>query len=164
MGSRVDSKRKKSKLIPVAEWAKKIGLSRSYVYRMGRLGMIQIKDGMIDPAAAEAALDRDSPTGGKESFYEARARKEAALASLRELELRIKQGEYLHAETAERFWSETISRCRSRLLAIPMRLAPIIVHCSTPAEAQAKIETVIHEALTELSQMDAEEITKETPK
>ncbi len=148
-----------------AEYARYRGISRQHVSRLVKLGAIRPdKAGKIDPVEADKALDRDSPIGGKESFYEARARKEAALASLRELELQIKQGGYLHAETAERIWGETISRCRSRLLAIPTRLAPIIVHCKTPAEAQAKIETVIHEALTELSQMDAEEIVKEIPK
>lgn len=119
----MDSKKKKSKLIPVAEWAAKVGLSRSYIYRMGRLGMIEIKDGMVDPAAAEEAMDGQAG----ETFHSARARKESALASLRELELRVKAGSLVDVEAMKKRNFELGAAVKDKLFNIPDRISGLLV-------------------------------------
>lgn len=125
MGSRVDRKKKKSNLIPVAEWAAKVALSRSYVYRIGRLGMIEIKDGMVDPAAAEQALGEQAKSE-RETFHSARARKESALASLRELELRIKAGSLVDVEAMKKMNFELGAGIKDKLLSIPDRVSGLL--------------------------------------
>ena len=157
----------KKKLMTQSEYARHRGISRQHVSRLVKLGAIRPgPDGKIDPVSADKALDRDSPAeaGGKESFYEAQARKESALAGLRELELKAKQGEYIHRDTAERLWGDVLVACRSRLLAMPSKIAPLVIHCKTLPEVRDKIESAVHEALNELSRIESADYVEGTTK
>jgi phage terminase Nu1 subunit (DNA packaging protein) len=62
------------------------------------------------------------PTESKTLTAE-RIRKEAALASLRELQLAEKRGRLLDAGQVEAAWSEQIGRIRAAVLRIPSRVA-----------------------------------------
>jgi hypothetical protein len=73
------------------------------------------------------------------SANEARRRKETALAELRELELRQRRGELIEAADAVREWSSACAMVRTRLLALPDRVA---------ASLAGKAEAEIREALT----------------
>ncbi len=80
------------------------------------------------------------------------ARTELAKAQKRRLDFeltRVRRG-YLPADEVERAWKDDILRCRARLLAIPVRLAPAMAEVSDPATAYAKLQEAIYDALTEL--------------
>jgi len=70
-----------------------------------------------------------SPDGGEEhecgvyNYDAERARKEAALASLRELELAEKRGELIRADTVEHRWTRIAEATRRAVLNVPARLA-----------------------------------------
>lgn len=143
-----------------SEYARYRGISRQHVSRLVKLGAIQLdKAGKIDSKAADRSLDVGG--GTKESFYDARARKEAALASLRELELQVKKGEYFEAESVIKLWECHIMDCRARLLALPVRLAPVVFTLRSIPEVKEVIQSGIYEALNELKQIDAADYAKD---
>jgi DNA-binding NarL/FixJ family response regulator len=62
------------------------------------------------------------PTESK-ALIEQRIRKERALASMRELQLKQLEGGLLRADDVERKWSEAVIKLRTAVLAIPSRCA-----------------------------------------
>src|SRR5215472_4784590 len=63
------------------------------------------------------------PTRAKPSmsYSEARARKEAALAGLRELQLKVRQGELVEQSKVNNIWFTTTRRVRDNFLNLPAR-------------------------------------------
>jgi hypothetical protein len=88
------------------------------------------------------------------SFAEARRQREQAMAGLARLKLREKKAEVLQTSKVMAAWAGEIQRCRARLLAIPTKIAPLMIGVRTVAEAKRIAEEVVHEALGELSQPD----------
>ena len=82
---------------------------------------------------------------------EARQRKLAAEAQLAELELARQQGLVVAIEDVGVELERCYSAVRSRLMAMPPKLAPLLCP-DDPATAQTMIEAVVIEALTELSE------------
>ena len=76
-----------------------------------------------------------------------------AKAELAEIELRTNQGILVRVDHVVKFWSRMISDCRSRLLALPTRAAPLMFASKSLAEARALHETLIEEALHELTEL-----------
>lgn len=95
-----------------------------------------------------------------ETLEEAKTRKEAALASLHELELAEKTGRLLDAEKVTEWWVRMITNAKTKILAIPTKAAPLVIGCKSPAQAKDVLEQHIHEALTELSATNPETITE----
>lgn len=93
---------------------------------------------------------RHDPTRG-ESYASAQARKEAALATLRELELARERGELLPRDEVIQAWSDMISSARSMLLQLGAKLAPRITSGMSFAEREAAIDAGVRECLTALS-------------
>jgi hypothetical protein len=81
---------------------------------------------------------------------EARQRKLAAEAQLAELDLARQQGQVVAIEDVGVELERCYSAVRSRLMAIPPKLAPLLCP-DDPATAQSMIEAVVIEALAELS-------------
>jgi hypothetical protein len=73
-----------------------------------------------------ARLDDGSHSGpsraGRESLLRAKTRKESALATLRELDLRAKQGELIERAQVEAEFAQAIVGCRDRFLRLPAEL------------------------------------------
>lgn len=84
-----------------------------------------------------------------ESFEAARRRKESALASLRELELAKRRGEFVEAAAATRAKADENRRLRSRLLAAPSRVRARCPHLTE--QDIAAVDREIRDALTELA-------------
>jgi len=80
-----------------------------------------------------------------------RARLIKAQASLKELELSIKNGQMAPISGMVRVWESRIGGCRSKILGLPTRLAPLVVGCSNIAEVKTLLERHIHECLDELA-------------
>ena len=85
-------------------------------------------------------------------YNQAKAKKEAALAELAEIEVRVKRGELLPADVVLAHWQGMIASMRSRLLALPSRLAAVTMGCQTLQESERAAMALVREALTEISQ------------
>jgi hypothetical protein len=85
---------------------------------------------------------------------EARRRKLVAEAKMAELELAKAREEVIPANVVLATWQGLVVGFRSKMLAVPSRLAPAVIACATPAEAFELMERLVHEALEELSEQD----------
>jgi phage terminase Nu1 subunit (DNA packaging protein) len=88
------------------------------------------------------------------------ARLKKAQADLKELDLAMRRGELASAVDVGNAVTSVLMALRSRLLALPKRMAPVVAGLKKPAEIQAKLEKDVHQALAELAQMDPDEILK----
>jgi phage terminase Nu1 subunit (DNA packaging protein) len=88
---------------------------------------------------------KQSPT----SLHAARTRKELALAELRELEVRLKRGASLDAETIARRWEAVGREVQARVLACTSRIRAALPHLSA-ADAEV-IDRELRAALTALA-------------
>src|ERR1043166_5785783 len=97
-------KKRKLETVTQAEFGRRLGISRQMVGRYVSMGLPTIgqrkqlqwpkaKDWIQDNVARHGHSHKGSPTA---DFYAARARKEAALASLRELQLAVQRGDLLN--------------------------------------------------------------------
>ena len=106
---------------------------------------------------AEKARKTTGPRGGRPreptSFYEARRRKELALARLRELEVALKEGSSLDAGAVGRRWGDVLRRVRAGVMAVPSRVRARLPHL-TAADVEV-IDRELRDALTALADADA---------
>jgi phage terminase Nu1 subunit (DNA packaging protein) len=88
---------------------------------------------------------------GKDSLYEEKTRLTKAQADKVELENAVTEGELMLAAEVGKTWGNVITACKSRLLAIPIKLAHEVSVLDDPIQIQEIIESEIYEALIELS-------------
>ena len=84
-------------------------------------------------------------------LIDARTRLTLARAKAEELKQRELDGELIPAEQIEEAWLMIASNTRTRILAIPRKLAPILAPSRPPGEVEAILTAEVREALTELS-------------
>jgi phage terminase Nu1 subunit (DNA packaging protein) len=80
-----------------------------------------------------------------------RARKDKELADKTALQNAVLRNELLSVDTVRKFMVSAFSRVRLKLLALPSKLAPVVIHLETTAEVQTKLSDGIHDALEELA-------------
>jgi phage terminase Nu1 subunit (DNA packaging protein) len=68
-----------------------------------------------------------------------------------ELELAVMRGELHKCDDVMRVWTENVVNCRSRLLAVPTKVAPILAEIGDAQNIQAILKEAINEALDELT-------------
>ncbi len=154
------------KRLTQAVYAKHRGVSRQMISKLVKDGTIKLIHGLIDPVDADRRIadNKDLSRGGKqapstETFSEARARKERALASLREIEALEKKGTLVDAESVRYELAKAFTVCKSRLRQIPPSLSGEIFHTARSAKSEREgqalifsaLQKAIDEALTELS-------------
>ena len=66
----------------------------------------------------------------------------------------MRRGELVEIGITETAWTLILMRVRTRLLAMPSSLAPLLSAEDDPANINKIIEDSVHEALAELSQTD----------
>ena len=88
---------------------------------------------------------------------DARLHKESFLALLRELEYAKEVGAVVEIAESIRQFSAELSTLRTKLLAIPNKVAPRIALLSSQKEVRALVEREIREALAELKADDPEQ-------
>ena len=96
-------------------------------------------------------LKERSINPGVVSFDEVRARKTAAEAELVEIELKEKRGNLISVDDVVATWVELIGACKSRMLSMPAKLAPVVAVEDNPSICKQIIEDQVLEALQELS-------------
>ena len=81
----------------------------------------------------------------------ARLRRELAMAELKELDLAVRKGELVAAAEAEKQMGAMILNAKSKLLALPGKLAPMLAGLSDAGRVESIIKSGIYEALNELA-------------
>jgi hypothetical protein len=79
-------------------------------------------------------------------------RKMEAEVRILEVKLAKEEGSVVTLDDLERLLSAPLYRLRAKLLAMPSKWAPSLVGCRTIAEAQARIEAAVEEAMVALSE------------
>ena len=82
---------------------------------------------------------------------EARARKTEAEAEMAELELLEKKGDLLPMQQVVDTWLDMVAACRTKMLSMPAKLAPVVAVEEAPAVCKQIIEEQIIEALDEIA-------------
>lgn len=137
------------KLVSQQEAAAELGISPSALRRwptrpVRREGARALYD--ID--ALKEYRDQRNQRGA--SLAVERARLTAAQAALAELDLAERRLELVPVETVITTWVSLVGAARSRLLAMPAALAPLVAELPVD-QAEAVIRSAVHEALAELS-------------
>ncbi len=99
---------------------------------------------------------RDAAAGrlhnGDLDLNEERARLAKEQADAKEMENAIARGELVYIEDVAKQFEKGLERARTKLLALPSKVAPEVHACATAKEVQAIIESNIVEALSELAE------------
>jgi len=98
----------------------------------------------------EIAAGRGSKDGAVDLVAE-RARLTKAQAEKVERENAVAEGKFLEVAVFHLMVTAAFMRVRSKLLALPSKMAPLVAPEMTPAEAQAKLRDAVHAALDELA-------------
>src|SRR3954465_9007289 len=93
-------------------------------------------------------LDREGTLDGE---YE-RARKDKELADKTALQNAVTRAELFSGAVVTRLVVDAFSRVRTKFLALPIKLAPVVVHLETIAEIEAVISDGVNDTLGELSE------------
>ena len=88
---------------------------------------------------------------GVVSLDVARQRKTAAEAELAEIELAKARADVVAIEDVAKRWDAILSGVRTRMLALPSKVAPMVTHENDQGIVKECIEDAIHTALGELS-------------
>jgi len=95
------------------------------------------------------------------NYQRHRARLYKAKAENAEIEVGLIKGNVHESRAVEKVWDDMISNARSKLLAMPTKLAPKLEGVTDIAELKEIIESEIYQALQELSDYDQNRITTE---
>lgn len=85
------------------------------------------------------------------SYDEARTRKINAEAEIAELELQRIKATMCFTADVVKAWESVLHACRAKLLAVPVKMAPIVSGLSDTGVIKDRIEEAIREALDELA-------------
>lgn len=89
-------------------------------------------------------------------FNKARAAEKVALAKLRDIDVKIKKGELLDAETVKREAAEVGNLITQKLYNMVYKLAPLLVGVETQKQAKDILESEVEIILEELNRMSNE--------
>jgi len=134
----------------VKDKAEALLITDRHVSRLTAMGILP-KSG--EPKQITAAYIRHLKTerGDKENLLEERTRLTRIQADRKELELRIAQGELIDTAEAMRRWGAVVQSIRSKLLAMPSKLGPLVFGAKTLSEINEVSEKFVHEVLSELA-------------
>ena len=97
---------------------------------------------------------------GDTTYADARRRREAALAGIKELELKVRKGELLNVDVVMKLQGAVLQNIRSRILSLPAKLATLSFGSRTIAENEAIIRKGIHEVLDEISVINFRDVSR----
>jgi hypothetical protein len=153
------------RLMTKAEYAKHRGVSRPYISKLAKNGILVMRGGKIDVAATDTVLDdrpvddvNVPPASGTAaaarpvaepsgqsgaSFGQARTIEMVFRAKLRRLEFETKQGKLIEAEVYRKAAADAFRNFRDGMLGIPDRLATVIAAESDPKKVHLTLKTEI---------------------
>lgn len=99
------------------------------------------------------------PTGEIDLDHE-RARVQKLTADKLELHVRQRKRELLETEAVRDRWNLMLSNFRARVLQLPNKLLPLIQASASYAEAEQVFKSGVNECLTELAELDPDDIAR----
>jgi len=154
----------KNKLLSASQFAKELGISRQRLYKLIKKGIItRRKDGKIDLEKerktlednSDAPLSPDGETIKGYTYY--RTLSEKYKSELAELEVRKARGELVEVERVVEDWQKNIYVFKTRILAIPSKIAPLITGEKSVKKIHSLLSNEIRTTLNELSKIGGEE-------
>ena len=127
-----------------------LGITERHVLRLTQGGILPKTDDSKQITQAYIRY-RNESKGGKADLIEERIRLTRFQADRKELELKVAQGELIHVDTAMKLWGQVVQSVRSKLLAIPTKMAPLLLGCRGLSELKDAIEKQIFEVMEELA-------------
>jgi phage terminase Nu1 subunit (DNA packaging protein) len=147
----------RKQLVSQRQYARLRNVSSSWISRLVRAGKIPTVGARIDVAAADRALaDANTDDSEVTTFAEAQRRWRLATARLRELELKQKEGGMCFVVDVQREVERVFGNVRSRLLAMPTKMAPILASTHSVPECCELLRHEVYLALECLSQHGAD--------
>ncbi|MCA0871366.1 terminase small subunit, Nu1 [Seohaeicola saemankumensis] len=148
---------------PIGVIAKLLDLSERRVQQLSREGVIpkatRGQYELIGSVRGYVRYLRDQAAkaqAGAPDYAAERARFIRARADLAEMEAEEKRGSVIAAEQIEAAWIAVLALLRTRLLALPDRLAPQAFDQSTVGDTRNLIRAAIREVLDDLAQPDVQ--------
>ncbi|HTB47000.1 MAG TPA: hypothetical protein VK741_25510 [Acetobacteraceae bacterium] len=132
--------------------ARIVGLTERRLLQLAAEGMPKAgRQGYPVAAAVQWIIAYWRKRAEQTPLNDARRRKVEADASTAEIELALLRGDVARVSTMARSHGAACARVRTRMLALPTKIAPQIKRVKTVAEAEALIRREITEALEDLS-------------
>lgn len=148
---------------PIGVIARLLDLSERRVQQLSREGVIPKAErgqyDLIGSVRGYVRYLRDQATkaqAGAPDYAAERARFIRARADLAEMEAEEKRGALIAAEEIEAAWIAVLALLRTRMLALPDRLAPQVFEQSTVGDTRNLIRMTIREVLDDLAQPDVQ--------
>ncbi|MGQ9686257.1 MAG: hypothetical protein ACUVT2_08140 [Thiobacillaceae bacterium] len=146
-----------------AEYARHRRVSRQYVSRLLKAGVLVMRGGKVDVAASDAVLD-DRPEkvseaatsatveAGSQTTTYAQAKLADMLfrARLRKLEYETRSGKLIPADEVKVQWFRLARQIRDKLLGMPAKLAPQLAALSDVREVRELLDAEIEAMLRAL--------------
>lgn len=155
---------------PIGVIAKLLDLSERRVQQLSREGVIpkatRGQYDLVGSVRGYVCYLRDQAAkaqAGAPDYAAERARFIRARADLAEMEAEEKRGSVIAAEDVEAAWIAMLALLRTRLLALPDRLAPQVHAEANPAGVRDVMRGAIREALEELAESDVRPERDEDP-
>jgi phage terminase Nu1 subunit (DNA packaging protein) len=143
-------------LVSQAEYARHRGVSRQYISRLAKAGVLVMRGGKVDLAASDAVLD-DRPekvseaatSAPVEAGAQATTYAQAKLADmlfrarLRKLEYETKSAKLIPTDEVKAVWFKQARQIRDKFLAVPAKLAPQLAAVSDVRAVRELLDTEI---------------------
>lgn len=147
------------KLVSTKELAELLGLSARRIQQLAEDGVLvraaKGKYKAVDSIQGYIRSLQEREAGTDEvNYYSERALHEKAKREKAEMVLAVMKGELHRAEDVRDVMNNMIAAFRSKIMAIPSKLAPQLVGNSNMVAVQGLLSREVHEALTELSEYD----------
>jgi phage terminase Nu1 subunit (DNA packaging protein) len=133
------------------ELSKLFDCTLAYLPQLVEAGMPKETDGSYDLSQVIPWYVRHLRDAKKTGEAQAKARLAEAKASLAEMDLRTKQENLINVDDAVLEVGELFSAIRSQMIALPSKVAPQLIACETPGEAEGLLMKYINQTLEELS-------------
>lgn len=144
----------------LAEYARHRSVSPAAITKAVKSGRITKEpDGSIDPVKADAEWLANTDTSRNPAsgpiaaadYNESRAKREAFVAALAQLEYEEKAGILIDAEKVKVTWFNTLRIVRDRILQMPDRLTSILMAETDPLKFKATLDAELRRVLEDAS-------------
>ena len=159
------------RLMTKAEYARHRGVSKPYISKLVKNGVLVLRGDKVDVRASDTVLD-DKPVADVEtpppqapparaggeplgqtgaSFGQARTIEMVFRAKLRRLEFETKQGKLIEAEVVRRLIADAVRTLRDGILGLPDRLATVLAAESDAKRVHVTLKTELSRELEGLA-------------
>ncbi len=147
-------------LMTQADYARHRKVTRQHISKLVKGGVLVLRGRQIEVAASDAILDDraevsptaelpDAATGAK--LADARLQREIYAGKLRRLEFEAKSGTLIPADKVTKKWTAIAEVVKSRLEAVPSKLAPQVAALSDVKAVRALLAEEMRQVLRSLA-------------